>query len=119
MLEEMPTPTWRAQFLAQARTDPEALALLEASARRSAHDITVVPPAASEGSRAVMHARAGLVANMAIGVLARHEQKMNEGSAEGSWGDIAYFLIDAAAGMIDAPITYTGPVPRGTGVPLI
>jgi hypothetical protein len=66
-----------------------------------------------------MHARAGLVANMAIGVLARHEQKMNEGSAEGSWGDIAYFLIDAAAGMIDAPITYTGPVPRGTGVPLI
>ena len=119
MLEEMPAPTWRAQFLAQARSDPEALEFLEAASRRSAREVTLTAPAMPKESRAVMRARAGLVANMAISVLAAYEQRANEGGAEGSWLDIAYFLVDAAAGMIDAPITYTGPVPRSAEAPLI
>ena len=120
LLESLPTPGWRAQFLAQARMNPDALPLLEAAARRSAAEILPDPAAlSSEKPHTIMRARAGLVANMVMGVLAQQERQMNEGTAAGTWLDVAYFLVDAAAGMIDAPVTYTGPVPRDAGVPLI
>ena len=119
LLERLPQPSWRARFLAHARHDTDALPLLEAAARRSAAEIIENPPAIDPTARTIIRARAGLVANMVMGVLAQHEAQREAGTAEGTWLDVAYFLVDAAAGMIDAPITYTGPVPRDAGVPLI
>ena len=120
LFDRLPRPSWRAQFLSQARADPSARTAMIDAARRSTASLmpdadqwrTDIPPK-------VLRARIGLVANLVIGVCAQHEKQMHEGTNSGSWLDVGHFLVDATAGMIEAPVTYPGPVPRDESPPLI
>ena len=107
VFDSLPQPSWRAQFLAQVGTNPSAVEIMKASVRevdlpeslRFDHgEIDGIP----EG---VLRGRAYLLAHMVFGVSADQEAKMNEGTHKGTWEQVGRFLIDAAAGMIAAPVT--------------
>lgn len=110
-----PTPSWRAQFLAEARSSPSASDVFTGVVNRFAVEEVYLRGAhdASTVSREVIGARATLVGHMVLGVCAQQERQTNEGTNRGSWLDTGFFLIDAAAGMLQAPSTYHGAVPRG------
>lgn len=56
-------------------------------------------------SESVLRGRGYILAHMVIGVSAEQEAKMNEGTHKGDWEQVGRFLIDAASGMLSAPVT--------------
>ncbi|MDO5745565.1 MAG: helix-turn-helix domain-containing protein, partial [Micrococcaceae bacterium] len=110
-LESMPHPSWRARFLYQIRTIPSVAAVFISSFEvNDDFDILLDTVRGQlEGiPEAVLRARAGVLGHMALGICAEYESQIHEGSDEGSWLSVGYFLIDAGAGMLSAPVTHPG-----------
>ncbi|GAA5228410.1 TetR/AcrR family transcriptional regulator [Paeniglutamicibacter antarcticus] len=110
-LESMPHPSWRARFLYQIRTIPSVAAVFISSFEiNDDFDILLENVRGTlEGiPEAVLRARADVLGHMALGICAEYETQIHEGSEEGSWLSVGYFLIDAGAGMLSAPVTHPG-----------
>lgn len=43
---------------------------------------------------------------MVLGVCAEYEAQVEAGTNRGTWTQVGWFLIDAAAGMMSAPVTH-------------
>ena len=110
-LAEMPQPSWRARFLYQVRTVPSVSEVL-ASSFESSDDFDDLLLRMREGLReippTILRARAGVLGHMALGICADFEAQLQAGTQQGSWTSVGYFLIDAGAGMLAAPVTHSG-----------
>ncbi|MBP1325866.1 AcrR family transcriptional regulator [Leucobacter exalbidus] len=113
-LDSLPKPSWRAQFLMQAHSKPDASPIIKEALLRDEETLQTLSMKmpVSNISESVMRARSGLIANLVLGVCAQYEAEVNTGIERGSWTSVGYFLIDAAAGMLSAPVTHAGGVPR-------
>lgn len=119
-LATMPQPSWRAQFLYQVRSVPSVAAVLASSFEKNDMldelfvrlrvDLEDVPAA-------VLRARAGVLGHMALGICAEFEAQLNAGTQQGTWTSVGYFLIDAGAGMLAAPVTHKGSFLPAPGIP--
>lgn len=117
----LPTPSWRAQFLAQAATLPSAAEILRNSVEEMAlpEELRFIHGDVAGLSEAVLRGRAYLLAHMVLGVCADQEAKMNEGTHRGDWEQVGRFLIDAAAGMLSGPVTSPDGAIRYPAMPLL
>lgn len=52
---------------------------------------------------AVLASRTALLAGMVVGICAEYEAQVEAGTNRGTWTQVGWFLIDAAAGMMSAP----------------
>lgn len=50
-------------------------------------------------------ARSAIVAHLVLGACADYEARVNTGTSNSRWADVALFLIDTTAGMLAAPVT--------------
>lgn len=50
--------------------------------------------------------RTALLAGMVVGVCAEYGAQVEAGTNRGTWTQVGWFLIDAAAGMLSAPVTH-------------
>lgn len=109
-LAAMPAPSWRARFLYQVRTIPSVAEVL-ASSFHSGNDFDVlflrlranladIPPA-------IVQARADVLGHMTLGICAEFEAQLQAGTQQANWTAVGYFLIDAGAGMLAAPVTHS------------
>lgn len=108
-LAAQPVPSWRARFLFQVRSVPsvsevvsEVLATSDGNEVLISHTSRIlgdIPPA-------VRTARSNILGPMVLGICADYERQVQEGTAEGSWTSLGYFLVDAIAGMLSAPVTH-------------
>ena len=107
VLAALPRPSWRARFLAQLRSVPAAAELVRGGAdvAELARDLDTLLAETDGVSRRVMTARSGLLGHMVLGVCAEYEERMETGEQEGDWITVGWFLVDAAAGMLAAPVT--------------
>ena len=103
----LPRPSWRAQFLSQVGTVPSAIDIMQSVVAESGlpEDVRFIHGEVNGLSEGVLRGRASLLAHMVIGVSADQEAKMNEGTHQGDWEQVGRFLIDAASGMLAAPVT--------------
>ncbi|MBL3700534.1 TetR/AcrR family transcriptional regulator [Leucobacter luti] len=106
-LDALPSPSWRAQFLAQVRSSPAMASILEESVRaaETAEDTPRLRAHVTDIPERVLRARSGIIAHLVLGACAEQERQMNAGKQRGSWIQVGYFFIDAAAGMLTAPVT--------------
>lgn len=108
LLDSLPRPSWRARFLAQLRTVPSAVDVV----RRAVDELGIGADvrslrAEAEGvPEAVIASRTALLAGMVVGVCAEYEAQVEAGTNRGTWTQVGWFLIDAAAGMMSAPVTH-------------
>lgn len=110
-LESMPHPSWRARFLYQIRTIPSVASIFVSSFEiNDDFDILLDHVRGNlEGiPQEILRARASVLGHMALGICAEYESQIHEGSDTGSWLSVGYFLIDAGAGMLSAPVTHPG-----------
>lgn len=108
-LEVLPRPSWRARFLYQVRRVPSVAAVLADTAAANdgfeemllhlRADLGQIPPT-------VLRARAGILGHMVLGICSEFEARIQEGTEQGSWVSVGYFLVDAIAGMLAAPVTH-------------
>ncbi len=107
-LASLPVPSWRARFVFQVRTVPsvaEALAGLTTANPVVEDLIGRLQAALSDLPPRVVRGRFEILGPMTLGICAGHEARVHEG-APPAWTGVGYFLIDACAGMLSAPVTH-------------
>ena len=110
-LDSLPVPSWRARFLHQIRSVPSVHNVLSTSdgaspameelIRRTQSAASGVPPS-------VLYGRSSILGSMVLGVCAEYEARLQDGVETPNWTGVGYFLIDACAGMLAAPVTRPG-----------
>ena len=126
LFDDMPAPSWRARFLGQVYRVPELREDLVKSVSM-VNSLTVVQTkymqeakARSKEDEAVIQARSGILGHMVSGLCSEYEVRVEEGTQQGAWIDVGYFLVDAISGMLSAPVTRRkGQVLPTTGEPFI
>lgn len=107
-LDALPVPSWRARLIQQLGSAPSTLGFIRDSVV-PADDLTSLSRedfAELDGiPERILNARSGILGSMIVGICAEHERRLGEGDAVGSWRSVAYFLVDAAAGMLSAAVT--------------
>lgn len=101
-------PSYRAQFMYQARSSPVLSSVVAGLLRedvlqmdlreRSGHEVAGIPAE-------VLRARSGILGSVTSGICAHHERMVNEGKEMPNWDNLGYFLVDAIVGMLSAPST--------------
>ncbi|MBH0123357.1 TetR/AcrR family transcriptional regulator [Rhodococcus sp. NPDC003382] len=110
-LASMPVPSWRARFLQQLRTVPS---MVETVAANTIADPIVedlvqrVRAYVSELPDSVYTGRSWLLGRLVIDACADYEERLEREDVEPDWTGFANFLIDACAGMLEAPVTSAG-----------
>lgn len=110
-LASMPVPSWRARFLQQLKTVPS---MVETVAQSSIEDpylddlIQRTRAHVSGIPDSVLTGRSWLIGRLIVDACADYETRVEKGSVEPDWTGFAYFLIDACAGMLAAPVTSEG-----------
>ncbi|MGV9744538.1 TetR/AcrR family transcriptional regulator [Rhodococcus zopfii] len=110
-LASMPVPSWRARFLQQMRTVPSMVATVAAGtiADPLVDDlIQRVRAHVSELPDSVYTGRSWLLGRLVVDACAAYEERLEREDVEPNWTGFANFLIDACAGMLDAPVTGAG-----------
>lgn len=108
-LDSLPSPSWHARFLFQVASVPSVAAVLADAVRNGNGFESLIKESLSELEgipSTVLRGRAGVLGGMILGLCAEHEAQIEEGSARGTWTSVGYFLVDAAAGMLAAPVTH-------------
>ncbi|MFI1461087.1 TetR/AcrR family transcriptional regulator [Nocardia carnea] len=105
----LPTPTWRARLQRQLAITPSTAAMLTESARADEltdrviaqiHEyLSAVPPTVRTG-------RERIVGRMIIDICAEYETRISEGTRTAEWTALGYFLTDACAGLLSAPVSH-------------
>ena len=121
LLDSLPKPSWRAQFMSQVTAVPSAVEVAKevVGDANLPDDLRFINGAVDGIPESVLRGRAYLLGSMVIGVCADQEAKMNEDVNKGSWEQVGRFLIDAAAGMLGAPVTDPDGAVRYPNVPLL
>ena len=122
LLAAQPLPGWRARFLFQVSTIPSVVSVLTAALtdnvgfeRLSVH----IRQLLADIPGPVLKARSGILGPMVLSICSDYEQQVQDGTAEGDWASVGYFLIDAMTGMLAAPVTRGGhnpPPPSPSGI---
>ena len=68
-------------------------------------DVRLIRGATSGIPEEVLQARFRLLGHLVVGVCAEQEALISQGTHRGSWEQVGRFLIDAAAGMLAAPVS--------------
>lgn len=107
LLSALPAPSRHARFLFQLASLPSGRATLGATISTKQHPALMdLVPGAMEGVPALtLRSRSRVVGGMVLRVCANFEAQVEEGSQQGTWPTVAYFLIDAASGLLTAPVT--------------
>ncbi|MGW1742230.1 TetR/AcrR family transcriptional regulator [Nocardia sp. NPDC001965] len=110
-IAELPGPTWRARFQRQLATTPSTAGMLAESARsdrvseqiiaRIDELLSAVPPTVQSG-------RERIVARMVTDICAEYEARVGAGTEPAQWTALGYFLTDACAGLLSAPVSHPG-----------
>ncbi|WP_166825861.1 TetR/AcrR family transcriptional regulator [Brevibacterium limosum] len=121
LLDSLPKPSWRAQFMSQISAVPSAVEVAKEVVRDTdlPDALRFINGAVDGIPEGVLRGRAYLLGSMVVGVCADQEAKMNEDANKGSWEQVGRFLIDAAAGMIGAPVTDPDGAVRYPSIPLL
>ncbi|WP_098730765.1 TetR/AcrR family transcriptional regulator [Brevibacterium epidermidis] len=121
LLDSLPKPSWRAQFMSQVTAVPSAVEVAKevVGDANLPDDLRFINGAVDGIPESGLRGRAYLLGSMVIGVCADQEAKMNEDVNKGSWEQVGRFLIDAAAGMLGAPVTDPDGAVRYPNVPLL
>lgn len=121
LLDGLPKPSWRAQFMSQMSAVPSAVEIAKEVIGDAGlpDELQFINGALDGIPEAVLRGRAYLLGTMVVGVCADQEAKMNEDANRGSWEQVGGFLIDAAAGMLGAPVTDPDGAVRYPNVPLL
>lgn len=121
LLDGLPKPSWRAQFMSQMSAVPSAVEIAKEVIGDAGlpDELQFINGALDGIPEAVLRGRAYLLGTMVVGVCADQEAKMNEDANRGSWEQVGRFLIDAAAGMLGAPVTDPDGAVRYPNVPLL
>ncbi|MCU4298693.1 TetR/AcrR family transcriptional regulator [Brevibacterium permense] len=121
LLDSLPKPSWRAQFMSQISAVPSAVEVAKEVIGNAdlPDDLRFINGAVDGIPERVLRGRAYLLGSMVVGVCADQEAKMNEDANKGSWEQVGRFLIDAAAGMLGAPVTAPDGAVRYPSVPLL
>ncbi|PXA65989.1 TetR/AcrR family transcriptional regulator [Arthrobacter psychrochitiniphilus] len=109
-LAAMPQPSWRAQFLYQVRSVPSAAKVLASSFETNDGFDELflrMRDSLSNISQPILRARASVLGHLALGICAEFEAALQAGTQHGNWTSVGYFLIDAGAGMLAAPVTHS------------
>ncbi|WP_420749453.1 TetR/AcrR family transcriptional regulator [Rhodococcus sp. O3] len=110
-LASMPVPSWRARFLQQLRTVPS---MVETVAANTIADPIVedlvqrVRAHVSELPESVYTGRSWLLGRLVVDACADYEDRLEREDVDPDWTGFANFLIDACAGMLEAPVTSAG-----------
>ena len=117
-LASLPVPSWRARFLYQVASVPSGAEALRESTAQSMRLEEILPadlPELREVSPNVLSSRARILGGMVMGICASYEGQLEQGEARGTWLSVGYFLVDAAVGLLAAPVTHpTEFVTRGS-----
>ncbi len=108
-LEALPVPSWRARCLQQLGSLPSVRGIIADSVRNNpglASAFSYGHPELSHVPENLLKARSGVLGGMVVGLCASHEAALERGDAKGSWQAVGYFLIDAATGLLAAPVTH-------------
>lgn len=110
-LASMPVPSWRARFLRQIRSVPSIAETVKATVtanpvvdelvRRVRGPLADIAPP-------VLAGRSRIIGRLVIDACADYEARLESGDAEPNWVGFANFLIDACAGLLEAPVTSEG-----------
>ncbi|MCF8590283.1 TetR/AcrR family transcriptional regulator [Gordonia liuliyuniae] len=106
-LESLPVPSWHARFYYQAMSLPSAEDSMRETIENSVlfdPGITRVPELA-DVPESVLVPRIRILAGLTLRLCAGYEADLEAGTAEGDWTSIGYFIVDAATGMLAAPVT--------------
>ena len=113
VLERLGAPSWRARFLASAYADPQG----KEAVRRLGHDpVTGGTVFDAVGARLqhlapeIVESRARLMGQMLVTACAELEER-EEAGGDAQWDLAGWFLCDAIAGMLQAPVSQP-PLPR-------
>ncbi|MBM7457796.1 TetR/AcrR family transcriptional regulator [Rhodococcus coprophilus] len=110
-LASLPVPSWRARFLRQLRTVPSMIETVAASTttdRDIAELIERARASVADLPETVISGRSWLLGHMVIDACAEYEERVDREHVEPDWTGFAYFLVDACAGMLAAPVTSAG-----------
>ncbi|MBO0895234.1 TetR/AcrR family transcriptional regulator [Arthrobacter sunyaminii] len=110
-LGSLPVPSWRARFVYQLRAVPSMQEVLAGSvlANPLTEDlIGRLEAATGELAPTTRYGRSWILGNMVLGVSAEYEARIQDGAEKANWTGVGYFLIDASAGMLSAPVTHPG-----------
>lgn len=110
-LASMPAPSWRARFLRQMRSGPSMTEVVAATITsdpvvedlisRTRALLTEIPPS-------VLIGRSWILGRIVTDGCADYEERIERAGIEPQWTGFANFLIDAAAGLLSAPVTSEG-----------
>lgn len=121
-LASLPRPSWRARFMFQVISSPSAAELLTRKIveTNNLHELTSLTQIHLAGiNPRVLRARSEILGNMVMGVCADYEAQVQAGTAEGDWIGVGYFLVDAAAGLLGAPVTHRDDFPLAATHPIL
>ncbi|UVI37377.1 TetR/AcrR family transcriptional regulator [Brevibacterium spongiae] len=121
LLDSLPRPSWRAQFMSQMAAVPSAVEIAKEVIGDAGvpDELRFINCGVNGIPAGVLRGRAYLLGSMVVGVCADQEAKMNDDANKGSWEQVGRFLIDAASGMLGAPVTDPDGAVRYPNVPLI
>lgn len=110
-LASMPVPSWRARFIGQLRAVPSMIDIAARTTIEDPHLDALVKRArscVSDLPDTVITARSWLLGKLVVDACADYETRLEREQIEPDWTGFARFLIDASAGMLEAPVTSDG-----------
>lgn len=105
-LASLPRPSWRARLLQQMRTVPSQVETVPGLLDPLVGDlIDQTWLVLSHLPAPVLVGRSWIMGRMVTDVCAQYETRLQSDEVESDWTGLAYFLVDAATGILDAPVT--------------
>lgn len=113
-LAELPSPSWRARFVARAFYHPETAPLFRDSSRTSVADRSIGVSLLARMSTldpGVARGRLSLMMRLVLTSCADVEGAADRDGADPRWDEVGQFLVDALAGMLTGPSTQASRYP--------
>lgn len=110
-LASMPAPSWRARFLRQLRAVPSMVDVVTGATVEDPYIDGLIKRArlcVAHIPDGVLTGRSWLLGKLVVDACADYEARLQREAVEPDWTGFARFLVDAAAGMLEAPVTCEG-----------
>lgn len=105
-LSALPRGSRRARFVQQLRSAPSEAELIAILSDPLINELMQrIAAVLSDVPDSVLSGRLWVVGRMVVDVCAQYESRVELDSIEPDWTGLGYFLIDAASGMLPAPVT--------------
>lgn len=108
-LASLPRPSWRARLVQQLKAAPSGIELIAMLSDPLVDEVFQrAMGLLSDIPAPVLVGRSWILGRMVTDVCAEYEARLEQDTIEPNWTGLAYFLIDACAGMLRAPVTTVG-----------